>query len=238
MPARALPVLIAALALVVSACSSTDEGAMTTVTPDRAVIQPGAPGEANTTHTGPIAIPVEEPNAADVTFAQAMIVHHAQALEMVELAGENLEDQQVRSLAERISAAQQPELTTLTAWLVEHDKPVPEEAVDAGVDVEGMGGTVGARSAAGHGHGADGEDGMAGMASPEQLQALGQARGREADVMFLELMTAHHEGALTMVEEHAGEGIDVRAMEMGAEMHVEQTSEINRMAELLERLGG
>jgi uncharacterized protein (DUF305 family) len=79
---------------------------------------------------------------------------------------------------------------------------------------------------------------MAGMASPEQLQALGQARGREADVMFLELMTAHHEGALTMVEEHAGEGIDVRAMEMGAEMHVEQTSEINRMAELLERLGG
>ena len=59
--------------LAVAGCSATDEVATTTVTPDRPVIQPGAPGEANTTHTGAITMPVEEPTAADVTFAQAMM---------------------------------------------------------------------------------------------------------------------------------------------------------------------
>lgn len=234
MPSRALPVLLTAVALTVGACSSTDEVATTTVQPDQPVIQPGLPGEANTTHTGAFEIPVEEPNDADVYFAQAMIIHHAQALEMVQLA-EGLEDEQVRALADRIAAAQQPEMTVLASWLTEYEKPVPGEAVEAGVDVEGMGGTVGARSRVAHGHG---DDEMAGMATPAQLQALAAARGREADLLFLELMTAHHEGALDMVEEHAGAGIDVYLTQMAAEINVEQTSEINRMADLRTRLEG
>ena len=234
MPLRTLPLLLA-LTLALGACSATDEVAMTTVTPERAVLQPGAPGEANTTHTGPIAIPVEEPSAADVTFAQAMIVHHAQALEMVEVAREGLTDEQVRSLADRISAAQGPEIGSLVAWLTEHGEPVPQEAVEAGIDVEALGADVGAR-APGGGHGHD-ED-MAGMASPEQLEDLAAARGQDADVLFLELMTAHHEGALAMVDEHATGGIDPRMREMADEMAVEQTVEIERMAELLERLRG
>jgi uncharacterized protein (DUF305 family) len=234
MPLRALPLLLAGT-LAVAGCSATDEVATTTVTPDRPVIQPGAPGEANTTHTGAITMPVEEPTAADVTFAQAMIVHHAQALEMVEVAREGLTDEQVRSLADRISAAQRPEIGGLVAWLTEHGEPVPQEAVDAGVDVEALGADVGARApGGGHGH----DDDMAGMASPEQLQELAAAHGPEADVLFLELMTAHHEGALAMVDEHALGGTDVRMRETADEMAVEQTVEIDRMADLLERLRG
>lgn len=241
MPARPLQTLLVAalVGLGTSACSATDEPSAATVTPDRPVIQPGAPGEANTTHTGPVSIPVEEPNEADVLFAKSMIVHHAQALEMVDLAEDGLEDEQVSALAQRIRAAQGPELAALVAWLVQHDELVPPEAADAGVDVESLGGELGARPRdGGHGHGSEDENAMAGMASPEQLQELDAARGREADLLFLELMTAHHEGALDMVTTHGTEGIDVQAREMSDEMFVEQTAEIGRMAQLREGLAG
>lgn len=239
MPARrTVPLLMAVLlGLGTSACSASDEPSATTVTPDRPVIQPGGPGEANTTHTGPIVIPDPEVNDADVLFATSMVVHHAQAIEMVDVVEDGLEDEQVRALAERIRAAQGPELGALVAWLAQRDRLVPPEAVDAGVDVEGLGGSVGARSrAGGHSHG--GGDTMAGMATPEQMQALASARGRTADVLFLELMTRHHEGALEMATEHAANGIDQQAQEMSAEMFAEQSAEITRMAELLERLEG
>ena len=243
MPARPLATLLVAalVGLGSSACSAAEEPTAATVTPDRPVIQPGAPGEANTTHTGPVSLPVEEPNEADVLFAKSMIVHHAQALEMVDLAEDGLEDEQVSALARRIRAAQGPELAALVGWLVEHDELVPPEAADAGVDVEGLGGKLGARPRdGGHGHGSGDRDNdaMAGMASPEQLQELDAARGREADLLFLELMTAHHEGALDMVTVHGTEGIDVRAREMSDEMFVEQTAEIERMAQLREGLAG
>jgi uncharacterized protein (DUF305 family) len=244
MPARRTTTLLAIVVATVlapglTACSTEEQPTAATVTPDRPVLQPGAPGEANTTHTGPVSLPVEEPNGADVLFVKSMIVHHAQALEMVDLAEDGLEDRQVSALAQRIRAAQGPELGALVAWLAEQDELVPPEAADAGVDVEGLGAELGARSrGGGHAHGSGGEDAMAGMASPEQLRELGEARGRQADLLFLDLMTAHHEGALDMITTHGSDGIDVRAREMSDEMFVEQTAEIGRMSELRERLTG
>lgn len=240
MSARLAPTLLLAalVGLATAACSASEEPSAATVAPERPVIQPGAPGEANTTHTGPISIAAEEPNEADVFFVKSMIVHHAQAVEMVDLAEDGLEDEQVRAIAERIRAAQGPELGAMVAWLVQEDELVPPEAVDAGVDVERLGGEVGARPQDGsHDHGGlEGQGGMAGMATPEQLQELDAADGRDADVLFLRLMTAHHEGALEMVTAHVADGLDPRAREMSDEMFVEQTAEIGRMAELLERL--
>lgn len=214
-----------------------------TVTPDRPVIQPGRPGEANTTHTGPVAVPAPQDNDADARFMAEMIIHHTQALEMVERSREGLADEEVRALAERIEAAQAPELAAMAAWLVEHDRPVPQAAVDAGVDVAGMGGQVArgveaASASGGHaGHGGEHAD-MPGMASPAELDALAAARGREADLLFLELMTRHHEGALEMAGVHGAEGIDERAIEMSTGMHSEQAVEIDRMEQLRERLAG
>ena len=88
--------------------------------------------------------------------------------------------------------------------------------------------------AGGHGHG---HAGMPGMATPAELEQLSAARGQEADLLFLELMTRHHEGALEMAAAHGAEGSDVQALEMSTEMHVEQTVEIERMADLRERVG-
>ena len=78
---------------------------------------------------------------------------------------------------------------------------------------------------------------MPGMASRAELDSLAAAQGQEADVLFLELMTRHHEGALEMAGVHGAEGIDERAIEMSTSVHTEQAVEIDRMARLLERLG-
>lgn len=239
MPARRRQATLALALLVtlgISACSGDATPTATTITPSTPVLQPGAPGEANATLTGAIEVPEFETNEADTLFVKSMIVHHAQALEMVELVEDQLEDEQTRTLAERIKAAQKPEIGGLVAWLVQQDEVVPPEAVDAGVDVEGLGGKVGARGRGGHDHG--GADGMSGMATQEQLDALAAATGTEADIMFLELMSAHHEGALDMATEHARNGIHVLVMEMSNDMYVEQATELDRMDVILERLRG
>jgi uncharacterized protein (DUF305 family) len=54
---------------------------------------------------------------ADVTFAQGMLPHHQQAVEMAQLAGERAADPRVKDLAARIENAQEPEIETLTGWL-------------------------------------------------------------------------------------------------------------------------
>jgi uncharacterized protein (DUF305 family) len=55
---------------------------------------------------------------------------------------------------------------------------------------------------------------MPGMASEEQLELLRAARGRDADRLFLELIVAHHQGAIHMASyaaDHAGDE-DVRRL--------------------------
>lgn len=247
MPPRPIPALLApALALTLAAgltgCSATSEADPTlmTVTLERPVIQPGRPGEASTTHTGPLVVPAPQDNDADARFMAEMILHHAQALEMVELSRDGLEDEEVRALAGRIETAQLPEVHVMASWLVAHDRPVPREAVELGVDVTGMGGTV-ARSIedGAHTHRAGGDHaGMPGMATDAELEALAAAQGREADLLFLELMTRHHEGALEMAGTHGAEGIDERAIELSTGMHAEQAVEVDRMDQIRARLTG
>lgn len=203
------------------------------------VLQPGRPGEANTTHTAAPEVAVPEANEADVTFAQDMIVHHLQALEMVNLVDGRLTDPQVAALADRIRAAQAPEIDTMARWLVQHDAPVPEAAQQAGVDLAELGAEP-LEHGGGSGHGDHGgaHAEMPGMATPEQLAELGSAEGVVADRMFLELMIAHHEGALAMAAEQTDSGSDLVISELALGIYAEQQAEIGRMTDLLERLEG
>ncbi|MFD4637586.1 DUF305 domain-containing protein [Lentzea sp. NPDC058436] len=58
-------------------------------------------------------------NAADVTFAQGMVPHHEQALDMAKLVPSRSSDAAVRDLAQRIENAQGPEIVQLNEWLRE-----------------------------------------------------------------------------------------------------------------------
>lgn len=172
-----------------------------------AVIAPGKPGEKARTISPEQAAkerPDDSPNAADHTYVQRMIEHHRQALAMSALAPTRASAAGVKGLAERITAAQQPEIGAMEKWLSRYPAP--------------GGGPVG------HDHSA-----MPGMATEQQLKELADARGTDFDRLFLKLMTAHHEGALKMAGEALAGGNNVAVEEMATEVVATQTAEIHRM---------
>ncbi|EAP98015.1 putative lipoprotein [Janibacter sp. HTCC2649] len=209
------------LALGLSGCSGGDEPlpAQTGPTASGPVIQPGNPGEPNATLTGTAAAPVRTPTTrpGDAKFYQDMIVHHAQAIVMVETVLPRLSDPQVKALADRMAAEQKPEILAMKTWLETNKQEVPPQATNPRLGD--------------HDHG-----GMPGMASPAQLTALGKASGVEADRLFLTLMTAHHQGALTMVGEHGKAASDEFVSEMADDINVSQSKQIQQMQTMLARL--
>jgi len=64
-------------------------------------------------------------NSQDVAFAQGMIPHHQQALEMAKLAAGRASSAKVKGLAARIEKAQDPEIRTMSGWLKSWDATVP-----------------------------------------------------------------------------------------------------------------
>lgn len=189
---KALAALMIALAVVSAACGSDDDGGA------------GAPDAAES--GGDAAF-----NEADVTFAQGMIPHHRQAVEMAELAEERAGSDDVRQLASRIEAAQDPEIETMMGWLEAWDEPVQ----------------------AGHDMGAMGGDSMSGMMSDGDMSALGASEGSEFDRQFLEMMAEHHRGAVEMAETELAEGESAEALSLAEEIVDAQTAEIAEIEELL-----
>ncbi|WP_159942800.1 DUF305 domain-containing protein [Nocardiopsis sp. FR6] len=203
------------------------------------VIAPGAPGESSTPATEEqIASLAEEQghNEADVVYLVKMIEHHAQALEMTDLVPERHEREGVERIADRISAAQGPEITAMEAWLEENvfgpARENPAHQNFCGLEGDGT-----------H-HGEDSDvpacelevdhDDMPGMASEEDMERLAAAEGDEFDRLFVELMTVHHEGAVTMAEDLMAEGKDQTVLRMANDVIAEQNAEIARMAQVLE----
>ena len=87
----------------------------------------------------------KEVNEADVTFAQSMVPHHRQAIEMAQHELDNGVDPETKALATRIEAAQDPEIEIMTGWLTAWDREVPS----------------------GEGHGS-----MSGMMSEQEMQQI------------------------------------------------------------------
>ncbi|MET7617255.1 DUF305 domain-containing protein [Streptomyces sp. NPDC005408] len=203
---------VAAAVLTLGACESdSDAPAKAKGAAGPSVIAPGKPGEPAKTlsaEDAAKATPDDTPNAADFSYAQMMITHHGQALEMSALAPERAKSTQVKRLAERITAAQKPEMGAMQGWLKTN------------------GGDKGKADSGGHDHG---HAAMPGMATAAQLAQLRAAKGKAFDELFLKLMITHHQGALTMATEVLSEGNNVLIEEMANDVIAQQTSEINRM---------
>ena len=181
--------------------------------PGPAVIVPGGPGESAQVLPGAEAAERRTPvpvSPADVEFVAAMVPHHEQALELAALAPGRAVDPGVLAIADRISAVQGAEIAMMQAWLDAQD--------------DALGGD--------HGAGHDG-DLHPGMATPEQVAALGAATGPPFDRMFLDLMIAHHEGALVMADAVRAGGTDVLVSQLADDVTVTQSAEIGRMRDLL-----
>jgi uncharacterized protein (DUF305 family) len=169
-------------------------------------------------------------NDADIAFAQGMIPHHRQAVMMSALAEGRTENPDVLELTEEISAAQEPEIRTMTAFLEAWgaDAPMGGSSEMPMGDMEGMD----------HGD-MDMDDmaqmeGMSGMMTPQQMAELEAAEGAEFDQLFLEMMIEHHEGAVEMANTQLDQGENPDARALAEEIIEAQESEITRMQDLLD----
>ncbi|MFF9853949.1 DUF305 domain-containing protein [Streptomyces litmocidini] len=149
-------------------------------------------------------------NDADVMFAQMMIPHHEQALEMAELADGRAEDTEVKKLVAAIEQAQDPEIRKMRAWLKGWGKP----------------------ESAGHGSG----HGMSGMMSDQDMKDLAATQGKAFDRKFAELMIAHHGGAVAMAKDEQKDGANATARKLADDVVRTQSAEVDQLRKVLDRL--
>lgn len=192
---------------------------------------PAAPGAATT--TAPAATEAAAAhNDADVAFVQGMIPHHAQAVQMSQLAEQRATNPQVKQLATQIDQAQGPEIQQMQAMLQSWGLPAqPTAAADTSgmnhSNTSAMPGTDGMPGMSG---------GMPGMMSDQQMQQLGAATGPEFDRMFLQMMIQHHTGAIQMSQTELRDGQNPDAKALAQQIIAAQQAEITQMQALLKTI--
>ena len=146
-------------------------------------------------------------NSADVAFAQGMVPHHEQAMEMTGLVATRTSNPRVIDLAKRISGSQQPEIDRMNGWLKAWNT------------------TVKASSHSSHGH--SDSHGMV------DLGNLADLDDTEFDRQWLALMIQHHRGAVEMAQKHLTAGTDPEARKLAQDVIAHQQKEISEMESLL-----
>ncbi|CAN5754839.1 DUF305 domain-containing protein [soil metagenome] len=162
------------------------------------------------------AVVAAEFNDADVQFAQGMIPHHRQAVEMAAIALDPSVEagDEVQDLATRIEQAQDPEINLMTGWLDAWGQD-ESEGTAASEDMGDMGATDG-------------------MMTEDEMQSLADLRGDEFDRTWMEMMTRHHEGAIAMAKTEIDDGANADAIGLAEQIVDAQQAEIDEMRTLLE----
>ena len=158
-------------------------------------------------------------NSADADFVMMMIPHHFQALVLSGLVEDGGSDAEVRALAERIEVEQHGEILMMQGWQgsngleVTNAEEAYQEMLQDPEMVEAMG-----------------------MATPAELEDLSSARGTAADVLFLQLMIKHHQGAINMLLDVITNGSDPQMQEWALDMLSVQTVQVDMMQQMQDRL--
>ena len=223
--ARGAGVLCAMLLAVGAAtaflCAPTRAQQSESATPP-VVVQPGAPGKPSKTLPSSTKATLPPLSQADVEFMQGMIMHHAQAVEMTALIPSHTENKDVRSLGARISSSQSDEIKFMRRWLASRGEATSMAMPEMpGMDKSGEPMAL-----------------MPGMLTPEQMEALRNAKGAQFDKLFLTGMIQHHNGALIMVKDlfdTAGAGQDAELFNFATDVDSGQRAEIRIMQSMLEK---
>lgn len=149
-------------------------------------------------------------NDADVMFAQMMIPHHEQAVEMSEIALDPASGASaaIQDLAIRIRDAQDPEIALMKSFLTAWGAPVSSED---GMDHSSM---------------------MEGMLTVEELDELAGLQGSEFDARWAAAMIAHHKGAVAMAEDVLADGKNAETRKLAEEIIANQQAEIDELTPL------
>ncbi|NUT04821.1 MAG: DUF305 domain-containing protein [Hamadaea sp.] len=171
----------------------------------------GMPGMNHGTTSSASAPASGTANAADVEFAQMMIVHHQQAVEMATLAETRANDAEVKTLAAQIKGAQQPEIDKMTGWLTAWGRPT---SGPMGHDMQSM----------------------PGLMSDDEMKQLAAAQGTAFDKKFAQLMIAHHQGAIVMANGVLAYGADPQVKTLAQAIVSAQTTEVAQLQKIVGRL--
>ncbi|WP_329125706.1 DUF305 domain-containing protein [Streptomyces sp. NBC_01353] len=166
--------------------------------------------------------------SADAGFARDMSVHHQQAVEMSFIVRDRTQDEEVRRLAYDIANTQANQRGMMLGWLDMWGLPKVESGTEP-MAWMGMGG-----------HGDTGPlDGalMPGMATKSELDQLRKASGKQAEVLYLQLMTDHHKGGVHMAQGCVDRCSVEIERNLAQGMVDAQESEIALMADLLKARG-
>ena len=159
-------------------------------------------------------------STVDVGFLQDMREHHEQAVGMsfMYLA---LDDTQpgLRAVARGIAFGQGIEIGRMIQLLRDFGEAEVNEAETA---MDWMGHPMPAGQ-------------MPGLASEEELDALGAVGGAEADRLFVELMVRHHAGGIEMAEYAASHGSSAEVREMAAAIAGSQRDEVAELEQLVDQ---
>lgn len=206
---RSLRVAVTAVAatLALAACGSGDDSTVGSAGGSQ-------PSSAGTVAASPVPGIDAERNDADIAFIVDMKPHHSSAIEMAKLAADRAANAQVKDLAQRIVAAQDPEIETMqkmaAAWGV--DLETAQGASTPGMDMSG------------------------GMDMGGDIAALEPLSGPAFDREFLTRMTAHHESAVVMSEREVADGQNAQAKELAQQIITAQKAEIAEMRTLMAAL--
>ena len=196
---RLIMLSVTVLTAVVLAACGDDGGGGSTASTGTVATEPAA--------TGSTAARTQF-NDADVTFAQGMIPHHEQAIEMSETAldPKAAASAKVKDLATRIKKAQDPEITMMRGWLKTWGK---------GEMTSDM---------AGHS--------MTGMMTDTDMKKLATATGTQYDKLWAEMMITHHKGAIEMANTEKKAGKNAEALKTADQIIISQTAEITELQAL------
>ncbi|MBY0503257.1 MAG: DUF305 domain-containing protein [Bryobacteraceae bacterium] len=191
------------------------------------IVQPGPPGQPGKVLAS-AAFTLPPPAKPDIEFMQAMIVHHSQAVEMVDLLRKRGANAALKTLGERITLSQADEIEGMKQWLRERGQSIEMGAMmhhhTPGMDMSKM---------------ASGDVAvMPGMLSPNQMKVLAKASGRAFDVLFLTGMIQHHTGAVDMVDDlfASGAGQDNVLFDFATDIDNSQRAEIRIMQSMLAKI--
>ena len=168
-------------------------------------------GSSNSEPADTSAVVSADFNDGDVMFAQMMIPHHEQAIEMSDIALDPtvMAGNEVKKLATQIKGAQDPEIQKMTQFLTDWKQSL---SMDSSMDHSDM---------------------MSGMLTAEQLAKLSTLRGAEFDREWMLAMIAHHEGAIDMAKAVLTDGKNGAVRDLANAIITAQDAEITEMKALV-----
>ncbi|OAN36081.1 DUF305 domain-containing protein [Mycolicibacterium iranicum] len=154
-------------------------------------------------------------NAADIAFAETMVPHHKQAIDLCTMASERSADPGLLTLAGQIVATHQPEVNILNVFLVQWNEN-PDARADPGSGEDPL------------------EPSVQGMVDDATVARLESLRGPEFDKLWLQSMIGQLQGGVAMADDEIADGLNVDAIAVAKAITAGLEPQIAQMKQMLE----